>query len=161
MVVEPATSDDDSGPENLRPTLLDVADAICDSKMLYFSKKFCSASYQNPTLIFFHVSPQLKRRQFLKIIAPGAKGPVTGKIIDYAAETGPIRCAITTYPNLKEANSAYKYFSLKEETQTLGQLMRVSGVDCSVRWMLDKSRDSTSRWAGVVIRNLDVNTTSD
>ena len=34
MIIEPATSDDDSGPENLRPTLGDVADGILDSKML-------------------------------------------------------------------------------------------------------------------------------
>lgn len=45
LVVDPATSDDDSGPENTRPTLADVADAICDSKMLVFSKKYTPVPY--------------------------------------------------------------------------------------------------------------------
>jgi len=64
MVIEPASSDEESCDERCRPSVRDVVEEILDSEMTDITEEYTPSSHHKPTLIFFYLDSRVTRAVF-------------------------------------------------------------------------------------------------
>ena len=124
MVIEPASSDEESSDERCRPSVRDVVEEILDSEMTDITEEYVPSSHHKPTLIFFYLDSRVTRTVFQRIIRKLSPVPVIRSwVVDFSASNSFIHCGIVTYDEIDSATEAYTFFRRKEKESKLGGML--------------------------------------